>query len=70
MNATPLCVVMLVPGYGERDILKGIGDAGGCVIGHGELIWMPQTTTDQFLGDLCELQQLRSLYLLNTTAHK
>ncbi len=35
MNATLLCVAMLVPGYGEKEILKRIWDAGGMVI------WLP-----------------------------
>jgi hypothetical protein len=29
MNAILLCVALLVPGYGEKDIVKGIEDAGG-----------------------------------------
>jgi integrase len=28
MNATLLCVALLVPGYGEKDIRKGLKDAG------------------------------------------
>jgi hypothetical protein len=29
MNATLLCLAMLLPGYGEKDIAKAITDAGG-----------------------------------------
>jgi hypothetical protein len=32
MNATLLCLARLVPGYGEKDIVKRIKDAGGDVV--------------------------------------
>jgi hypothetical protein len=62
MNATLLCVALLLPGYGEKDILKGIRDAGG---GYGGIrcVSLPRTVTDADLGDLCELRRLDRLYL-------
>ncbi len=53
MNATLLCVAMLVPGYGEKEVLKGIRDAGGHYCGV-RCVTMPRNATDADLGDLCE----------------
>jgi hypothetical protein len=68
MNATLLCVALLVPGYGERDVIGRIFNAGGRVLltGGGELVIMPETTTDADLGELCELRLLVSLRLSDT----
>jgi hypothetical protein len=65
MNATLLCVALLVPGYGEKDILQRIQAAGGR-IGCGVHVTMPRTTTDADLGDLCELGGLEHLRLSQT----
>ncbi len=60
MNATLLCVALLVPGYGEEDIVKRISAAGGA--GHAGCIqW--STATDADLGELCELRSLERLDL-------
>jgi hypothetical protein len=65
MNATLLCVALLVPGYGEKEILQGIRDADGG-IGHkdiGLVVIMPATATDAEVGELCELRQVDTLGL-------
>jgi hypothetical protein len=68
MSATLLCVAMLVPGYGEKDILKGIEAAGGQVSTDGWRwgVSMPVTTTDADLADLCEVRGLSHLHLRHT----
>ena len=59
MNAL-LCVALLVPGYGEEDIVKWIRAAGGA--GHaGCILWSRATDAD--LGELCELRSLERLAL-------
>ncbi len=67
MNATLLCVALLVPGYGEKDILKRIEDAGGGIEqrpdGSALCVWPPRTSTDAHLADLCELRRLTALGL-------
>ncbi len=65
MNATLLCVALLVPGYGEKDIRQRIVAAGGKCYG-GVCVVMPRTTTDADLGDLCELPGLVQLGLFQT----
>jgi hypothetical protein len=67
MNAL-LCVALLVPGYGEKDILKAIGDAGGMVQGEGSHLFvrMAAEMADVDLDELCELRSLRYLVLPNT----
>jgi hypothetical protein len=67
MNATLLYVALLVPGYGEWDILKGIMDAGGEVDFGGAVVKMPRSTTDANLGELCELRDLYNLGLKGTS---
>ena len=67
MNAL-LCVALLVPGYGEKDILERIKAAGGWVNKNlyftGELtVSFPDTTTDGDLGELCELRAVYDLRL-------
>jgi hypothetical protein len=68
MNATLVCVALLVPGYGEKEILKRIEAAGGQVFADGlrRGVSMPVTTTDADLGDLCELRGLSNLDLRRT----
>jgi hypothetical protein len=70
MNATLLCLAMLVPGYGEKDILKRIEEGGGGVErqpdGAALCVWPPSTSTDTDLGDLCELRRLTGLGLGGT----
>jgi hypothetical protein len=69
MNATLLCVALLVPEYGEKDILKGIRDAGGLVgvaLDSGTAVRMPESTTDADLGELCEVRGLTFLSLIAT----
>jgi hypothetical protein len=66
MNATLLCLALLVPGYGEKDIVERIEDAGGAVgtFANGGLwIFMPVLATDADLGDLCEVRHLVVLNL-------
>jgi hypothetical protein len=66
MNATLLCLAMLVPGYGEKDILKRIDAEGGTVYSGGVLVELASNTTDADLRDLCELHRLVALNLSNT----
>ncbi len=69
MNATLLCVVLLVPGYGEKDILKEIVDAGGGAgpgFGFRLFVGLPGVSTDADLGELCELPGLEALSLNDT----
>jgi hypothetical protein len=69
MNTTLLCVALLVPGYGEKDILKGIEQAGGAVFrfdnGNVEVLLAP-TASDTDLVDLCELRRMYGLALRGT----
>jgi hypothetical protein len=67
MNATLLYVVMVVvPGYGEKDVVKRIVDVGGTVCMDGTFVEMPPTSTDADLGELCELRRLTILHLYST----
>jgi hypothetical protein len=65
MNAL-LCVALLVPGYGEKEILKGIEAAGGTLQDGGHIVIMGPETTDADLDELCELRSLQFLALLDT----
>jgi hypothetical protein len=65
MNATLLYVALLVPGYGEKDVVERIVEAGGLYTGGG-LLFMPEATTDGDLADLCELRHLKQLDLEGT----
>jgi hypothetical protein len=72
MNSTLLCLALLVPGYGEKDIVKRIEAAGGQV-GWYEftpprvpgmlVVRMATATTDKDLDELCELRDLGFLCL-------
>jgi hypothetical protein len=62
MNATLLCVALLAPGFGEKEIVARIWAAGGNCCG-GKCVTMPRTATDADLADLCELPRLNRLYL-------
>ncbi len=69
MNATLLCVVLLAPGYGEKDVLQRIGSAGGRVSkGNGGETWvtMSKSTTDADLRELCESSHPVGLDLVAT----
>jgi hypothetical protein len=64
-----LCLALLVPGYGEKDIIKGIKDGGGGLIrecGKLTMVFLPDTNTDAYLGDLCELRNLDGLDVSGT----
>jgi hypothetical protein len=65
MNATLLCVALLVPGYGEKDIVKRIEGAGGRAGGNHSDVRMAPSTSDADLCDLCELPSLRCLELFD-----
>jgi hypothetical protein len=66
MNATLLCVALLVLGFGEKEILKRIKDTGSESYSGGVLVEMPLRTTDADLSDLCELRLLVALNLSRT----
>lgn len=69
MSATLLCAVLLLPGYGEKDILKRIADTGGgaaCSDDGTLVVLMPANTSDADLRDLCELRNLWALTLWDT----
>ncbi len=70
MNATLMCVALLVPGYGEKEIVERIIDAGGGVLFHksgkGSMVRMPEQATDDDIGELCELRDLYVLSLAGT----
>jgi hypothetical protein len=66
MNATLLCVALLVPGYGEKEIKGRIRDAGGVATNSGGIVEMARTTTDADLDELCQLRSLRFLGLSDT----
>jgi hypothetical protein len=63
MTPTMMCVALLVPAYGEKDIVKRIEDTGGGVSPDRARALLPDTTTDTDLDELCELRGLRYLYL-------
>ncbi len=75
MNATLLCVALLVPAYGEKDIRKALKDAGvrGGIRTHTArgvnygpyqaLAFQWAQGTDALLGELCELQTFPALLL-------
>jgi hypothetical protein len=63
MNATLLCVALLVPGYGEKDVIERIRASGGA--GNSICLKWPKGTDDD-LGELCELRHLRTLDLRNS----
>jgi hypothetical protein len=65
MTATLLCVALLAPGYGEKEILQRITQVGGGR-GGASCIAMPRTTTDADLDELCELRHLERLGLIGT----
>jgi hypothetical protein len=63
MNAL-LCVALLAPGYGEKDIADRIKAAGETRDDFG---WaLPETTTDAHLGELCELSYFPFLILTDS----
>jgi hypothetical protein len=70
MNATLLCVAILVPGYGEKDIVQRVMAAGGTVRatpdGRAVCVALPQAAGDTDLVDLCELRHLDRLSLVET----
>jgi hypothetical protein len=71
MNATLLCVALLVPGYGEKDIERRIIATGGAIARYkasGNLfqVDLSSKTTDEDLADLCELRHLNNLGLYDT----
>lgn len=71
MNATLLCVALLVPGYGEKDFTKWIYDEGGEIgrildgRGGGYCVRMPEATMNADLCELCGLRECRWLVLTN-----
>ncbi len=52
MNATLLCLALLVPGYGEKEIKGRIRDAGGVATNSGGIVEMARATTDADLDEL------------------
>ena len=67
MNATLLCVALLVPGHGEKDIRKALEDAGVCVhqfLQVGLTLDFDRVKgTDALLSELCELRGIWALLL-------
>jgi hypothetical protein len=78
MNATLLCVALLVPGYGEKDIRKALEAAGvqegGVFARRRAVIYGPYEVldfrgvrgTDALLAELCEIQPVEGLSLEGT----
>ncbi len=69
MNAL-LCVALLVPGYGEKDIIERIEKAGGTVSSSRDVVVMAQTTTDADFADFDDFCELRHLTYLDLTRTK
>jgi hypothetical protein len=68
MNSTLLCVALLVPGYGEEDVLEQIEKNKGLIYhpADGEkyiLFELSWETSDSDLTELCELRRLGGLML-------
>ncbi len=59
MNATLLCVSLLVQIMGRRRSSKGLRTHSGRVFAHGHQVYMAQTTTDiSISGNVCEVGSL------------